>query len=146
MLFLLLISVVTGCKENSNRKEQVAENEWKELAAELEREQERNDSLVLLLQKCSLATEFPVLFPKSFDTIADPEGFIIDALRSRKDLIPKDPVLGGTMQFRQIDVITEDWVLATYEDGHIQGKSIYQYRLLPGGTLRFERVVSTGEN
>ena len=39
MLFLLLISVVTGCKENSNRKEQVAENEWKELAAELEREQ-----------------------------------------------------------------------------------------------------------
>ena len=63
-------------------------------------------------------------------------------MRKHPELIPLDPVLGGEMQFRQVKVLTEDWVLASYDDGHIQGKSIFQYKLQPDGTLQFEEIVS----
>ncbi len=50
-------------------------------------------------------------------------------------------VLGGTMEFREVKVITEDWVLAIYDDGHVQGKSIFEYKLQPDGEIEFSKLL-----
>ena len=86
--------------------------------------------------------DLPVYFKKEFDTIDDPRKFVISALQQQTEKIPLDAVLGGNMEFRQIEVLTEDWVMAIYDDGHIQGKSIYEYELQPNGKLKFTEVVS----
>lgn len=77
-----------------------------------------------------------------FDTIENPEEYIADALKKQPEIIPLDPVLGGQMAFRQVKVLTEDWVLAVYDDGHIQGKSIYDYKMQPDGTITFSHIAS----
>lgn len=74
--------------------------------------------------------------------IDKPEQYIADALRERPELIPLDPVLGGTMRFIHIKVLGSQWVVAAYEDGHITGKTLYKYELQDDGELTFTEVAS----
>lgn len=74
--------------------------------------------------------------------IANPEEFIINALRKRTDLIPLKAVLGGTMRFGNMQVLSSKWVIADYDDGHIQGKGVFKYRLKNNGELEFELMDS----
>lgn len=50
-------------------------------------------------------------------------------LLNRKDLIKHKPVLGGTMFFagEGIHILTDKWVLAEFEDGHIGGYAFLKY-------------------
>lgn len=74
--------------------------------------------------------------------IANPEEFIITSLRKRTDLIPLKAVLGGTMRFGNIQLLSSKWVIADYEDGHIQGRGIFKYKLKNNGELEFELMDS----
>lgn len=72
--------------------------------------------------------------------------FIIQELRKQTGKIPIEPVLGGKMEFRKIKVLSERWVFATYDDGHIEGKSIYEYDILPGRKVLFTELLSDFSN
>jgi hypothetical protein len=74
--------------------------------------------------------------------IKNPEEFVENALRKRTDLIPYDAVLGGTMNFGKIQLLGNKWVIADYNDGHIQGRSIYEYRIDDKKALTFKILAS----
>lgn len=60
-------------------------------------------------------------------------------LLERPDLIPADAVLGGKMFFYpdQICIINKNWVIAGFEDGHIMGMGLFEYRL-KNGTIEWK--------
>lgn len=139
-LSLLVISTL-GCK-NDNREMEERTAELDSLSAELAEQQQMRDSLQSLISNSEMAAGYPIYYGRNFDTIPNPEEYITTALKQQKDIIPLDAVLGGTMEFRQVQVITEDWVLAIYDDGHIEGKSIFEYELQEDGEIRFTEVAS----
>ena len=140
ILFLTLLSGTIGCGEERNPEPNVVEiDSLRNALAEQER---LNDSLKLIIEKEDFQESSPIYFGRAFDSVENPEEFIADGLKARPELIPMDPVLGGTMEFRQIQVLSEDWVLAIYDDGHVQGKSIFSYELTPDGQLTFQHLLS----
>ncbi|MBE0422347.1 MAG: hypothetical protein IBX66_00240 [Lutibacter sp.] len=74
--------------------------------------------------------------------ITNPEEFVENALRKRTDLIPFEAVLGGTMNFGKIQLLGNKWIIADYSDGHIQGRSIYEYRIDDEKALTFKILAS----
>ncbi|NEW78020.1 MAG: hypothetical protein GZ086_01055 [Gelidibacter sp.] len=74
--------------------------------------------------------------------ITNPEEFVENALRKKADLIPSEAVLGGTMTYGKIQLLGNRWVIADYNDGHIQGRSIYEYRLNNKKELVFKILAS----
>ena len=73
--------------------------------------------------------------------ITNPEKFVENALQKRADLIPEG-VLGGTMNYGKIQLLGNRWVIADYSDGHIQGRSIYEYRINGKNELAFKIMAS----
>lgn len=112
------------------------------LSTELENQQKLNDSLRQALETEHYANDYSLFFGKDYEDIEDPEAHVTEALQKKPDLIPLKAVLGGNMEFRKIDVISEDWVLAIYDDGHVQGKSIFAYELQKDGSVKFTEVAS----
>lgn len=103
-----------------------------------------NDSLIKISQ-----SEKNYWFDKDFNGvqftrqgIANPEEFVKNALRKRADLIPSEAVLGGTISFGKIQLLGNKWVIADYSDGHIQGRSIYEYQLNDKKELVFKVLAS----
>lgn len=137
---LLLISA-TGCQDKEREMDDT-QMQLDSLARELEQYKHTADSLKALIEKGDIAANYPIYFGKEFDSIKDPKEFIKNSLKEHPEQIPLKPVVGGTMAFREVKVLTNDWVLGIYDDGHIEGKSIYQYRLQPNGRLKFTHVTS----
>ncbi|MBZ4033331.1 hypothetical protein K6T82_01030 [Flavobacterium sp. 17A] len=74
--------------------------------------------------------------------IKDPEEFIITELKKRPELIPMKATLGGEMSFGAVQLLGSKYLIAFYEDGHIEGKSIYSYKLNDSGKVEFKLVAS----
>ena len=74
--------------------------------------------------------------------IDNPEKFIENKFRKRTDLIPIKATLGGNMKFGKIQILGEKWLIAEYDDGHIQGKSIYSYKLNSNKEIDFKILES----
>ncbi|CAM3456025.1 hypothetical protein [Flavobacterium chungbukense] len=72
--------------------------------------------------------------------IVDPEKFIKEELTKRTDLIPLQPTLGGNMSFGNIQLLGSKYLIADYGDGHVEGKSIFSYKLNDSGRLEFKLV------
>lgn len=55
-------------------------------------------------------------------------------LLKQQDLIKHKPVLGGTMFFTEsgIRILTDKWVIAEFEDGHILGYALIKYKVVNG--------------
>lgn len=55
-------------------------------------------------------------------------------LQKRTDLIKHKPVLGGTMYFpeSEIRILSDRWVMAGFEDGHILGYILLSYEVKSG--------------
>lgn len=71
----------------------------------------------------------------------EPEAKIIDDLVSRPELIPHDPVLGGTMGFYDRDdihILNDRWVIAAFEDGHVGGYMMLEYEITDDQELEWE--------
>ena len=69
--------------------------------------------------------------------LANPVEDIRNDLMNSAELIPLEGVLGGTMQFYedQIYVLTNRWVLAYVDDGHIAGYLWLEYSVDSGGEI-----------
>lgn len=141
----LLLMTVFSCKDDDKDMEKF-EQELDSLSQELTQQKEISDSLTRLLENGSMGSESIVFFGRAFDTIENPEEYISEKLRNHPEKIPLEAVVGGNMQYRQIKVLTEDWVMAVYDDGHIQGRSIFEYSLQPNGDIIFKEVASQSSN
>ncbi|WP_380754319.1 hypothetical protein [Salinimicrobium flavum] len=141
LLSLFTLLIVSSCKDEERELEN-SDASLDSLSQELERYKHQADSLQLLIENGDEAAEYPVYFGRAFDSIDNPKAFVENSLREKPDLIPLEPVVGGTMAFRQVNVLTENWVLGIYDDGHIEGKSIYSYELQPNGELKFTHITS----
>lgn len=142
----LLLVALFGCRNDKEEFENVeleSKNaEIDSLSTQLKHLEKQNDSLQQALETEFYANDYSIFFGKEWEDIEDPEAHITEALKEQKDLIPLAPVLGGTMEFRQVQVISENWVLAIYDDGHVQGKSIFAYELQENEEVEFTEVAS----
>lgn len=84
--------------------------------------QQANDTLSDHLMKKSFVARN---YPDYFDTIAEPEMFLLKRLEEHPELIPKEAVLGGTMRFISIYFINDELIVAEFEDGHVMGKQSF---------------------
>lgn len=137
----LLILGALSCQEDDRQLREM-QVKLDSVSDELRHQKELSDSLKNILEKEVEADGFSIFYGKEFEDIEDPEKFLKAELRKHSEKIPLDPVLGGTMEFRQIQILSEDWLLAVYDDGHVQGKTIYEYKLHPNGEVVFSPVVS----
>lgn len=65
-------------------------------------------------------------------------------LMQHRELIPFEGIMGGTMGFyssKDIHMLSSRWVLASFEDGHIGGHMLLEYKVDPGGRIHW-RVLS----
>lgn len=140
LIFSLLAMSIIACSEN-NQKEADAATEMKSLKETIAIQENSLDTLKMLLeeQKMELASE-KLYFGPAFDSISNPQEFIKNKLKTSTGMIPIQPVLGGTMEFRKIIILSNNWVYAMYDDGHIQGASIFTYGFGPKGQLIFKQV------
>ena len=105
------------------------------------------DVTELKIEKDSLEKELqllksrnPVVFSKDFDSLENPEVYIVEALESNSQLIPEKSVLGGTMRFVDSEILNEKFIWAAYEDGHIAGEAIFQYKLNEADSVDFKLI------
>ncbi len=137
--FLLLSR--SSCREDNRQLEKMSfEND--SLSQELAQQKDIIDSLRKKIKNDKNPELSRVYFGSEFEDIENPEEFITSELKDRPEEIPLDPVLGGTMEFRRIVLLSEEWIYAEYDDGHIMGSAIYRYTLHPKGSLTFELVTS----
>lgn len=143
-LIILTTLVLFSCTEKKKSETEPLEiNRTEELQVKV-------DSLIVVND--SLAEVLAVENPKSnywFDDlydgkellrngIAKPADFIESSLRKKPELIPIKGVLGGTMRFGNIEPLGNKWVIAYFDDGHIEGRALYKYKLKKDGELEFE--------
>jgi hypothetical protein len=70
---------------------------------------------------------------------------IVSDLMKHPELIPHKGVLGGTMGFyseQNIKVLNSKWVLAQFEDGHIGGWMLLEYKVLKSGSISWKVIDS----
>lgn len=106
------------------------------LESQLKKIKTQNDSLQLMLEDYRLPEDsnwFGDVESRAFKDmgIENPQIYLSEALRNRPSMIPIDGVLGGTMFFTDVEVLGSKWIIASYEDGHIMGRSIFTYQVNP---------------
>jgi len=76
--------------------------------------------------------------------LEDPVRQILGDLERHPELIPFPGVEGGTMRFypSQSAVLTREWAYGYFEDGHIAGRGLFEYRVGPGGRLSWKRIAA----
>jgi len=74
--------------------------------------------------------------------IKDPEKELFNDLNKQKKIIPYEGILGGTMKIYNILVINRKWVVAYFEDGHIGGKLMLQYKIKNDEKIEWELIDS----
>jgi hypothetical protein len=145
LILVLTFSIVIGC--NDEKKDGYLTEEIKRLKIE-------NDSLksVILrsrnqidLLKTQIELTENYWFDRDFDGselikkgIKNPEQYIENNLRNNQELIPLDGILGGVMHFSKIQVISKNWIIAEYDDGHIVGKSLFKFEFKDSNKLEFK--------
>lgn len=77
--------------------------------------------------------------------LKNPVADLIADLQAHPELVPYKGVLGGTMAFgfpEKIYILTEKYVLAYFEDGHIAGWILLEYGVARGGKITW-RVIDS---
>jgi len=74
----------------------------------------------------------------------DPEREILADLARHPELIPFPGVEGGTMRFYagQGRLVTGEWAYGYFEDGHVAGRGLFEFRVGPGGRITWKRITA----
>ena len=134
-VFIILIGLMFSCGKSA--EEISLSQKVDSLQSEISELKIANDTLSDHVMRKSFVTKN---FPAYFDSIAEPEEFILQRIQEKPELITKKAVLGGTMRFTQISFIEEDLLVAEFEDGHIMGKTLIRFRVNRDGELNFTQV------
>ena len=109
---------------------------------EMVREKEDHRMEPATLKRGSLLRSSDIAYLQK-NGLSDPEEELIANLMQHTELIPYDGVMGGTMGFyskKDIHILSIRWVLAAFEDGHIGGHMLLEYRVDSGGKINW-RVI-----
>ncbi len=139
LLFSLIILYSCG-NEAEREKDEIRISDLENRVDQLSIE---NDSLQKELEL--LKSRNPVVYSKDFDSLDNPEAFIIEALEKDTSLIAQEAVLGGNMYFTDTEILNERFIWAEYEDGHIQGSAIFSYRMGENGRPEFKLISEIDE-
>ena len=77
--------------------------------------------------------------------LKEPVKDIISDLKQHRELIPYEGSVGGTMNFyseSQIWILTKNWVLAYFEDGHNGGYILLEYEITNKGRIKWKTLAS----
>ena len=101
---------------------------------------QKNDSLLVKLNLLENNYWFDSFEKEKFIGIGweNPENKIENALRKRLDLIPLSAVLGGKMDFEKVQLLSNQWILASYSDGHVCGRALYEFNVNNKNQLEFK--------
>jgi hypothetical protein len=136
-LFLLpILCLILSCTNEAKREK--TNLRINNLEADLNQFKIEKDSLEKELQL--LKSRSPVVFTEDFDAIKNPETFIVESLKRNPQLIPEKSVLGGTMRFTETEILNDSFIWAGYEDGHVAGEAIFQYKLNEADSIDFKLV------
>ena len=72
------------------------------------------------------------------------ENIVIDIMR-HNELIPHKGVVGGKMGFydaKEIYILSNKWVFASFDDGHLSGKMLLEYNVSDKGTISWKVISS----
>lgn len=67
---------------------------------------------------------------------------IKDDLQQHPKYIPYDAVLGGTMRYSKIHILSPQWVFASFDDGHIAGDMLLAYEVADDAVIRWYVIAS----
>ena len=136
-IFLLpAIALLLSCTNEAEKEK--TELRIDNLEADLAELKIEKDSLEKELQL--LKSRNPVVFTKDFDSLEKLEVYIVEALERNSQLIPEKSILGGTMRFVDSEILNERFIWAAYEDGHIAGEAIFQYKLNEADSIDFKLI------
>ncbi|PIF30835.1 hypothetical protein CLU81_1286 [Flavobacterium sp. 9] len=105
-----------------------------------------NDSLSKQLKEAN--QKLSNLFEEDYDAsdlikkgIVNPASFVESEFR-KKELISLKAALGGKMAYENIQLLGSKFLIASYSDGHVDGKSIYSYKITDSNNLEFKIIGS----
>lgn len=61
--------------------------------------------------------------------LENPHETLLSDLQNKREMITYEGVLGGQMQFRNVYLLTSKWLMAEFDDGHIQGYALMEYTI-----------------
>jgi hypothetical protein len=147
LIIILFFFSIISCEKQNNDANLVVEK----LKSENSFLKQKNDSLNKELKKSILKGNY--WFDSGYGGIIlknkginNPEKYIENSLREKPELIPLEPTLGGKMTFDNIQILGEKWIIANYSDGHVQGRTIYSYKLNKNNKLEFKVLKSSTQN
>lgn len=132
-----------SCNRDSKIPSSAAELEYKEKNIVLEGQLDSLEMIHLDL-KDQITTLKSIVMDSVQPLKYKPES-IKNSFRSQKQLLSKKAVLGGNMHIVWIKILGNNWLIAQYEDGHVQGVSIYSYQGVNDSTFTF-KLLDTAEN
>ena len=142
-LVILVFAVLVGCSveaENELKSENTSLiNQVHKLNIRISSLESKLDSLTKMNQYW-----FGDYEKQSFENsgITNIESLIDSSLRAKPELIPIDAILGGTMSFGQIQLLSSNWLVAEYDDGHIMGRALYSFEMDENNKVNFELITS----
>jgi len=74
--------------------------------------------------------------------LPNPASQLRDSLAAHRELIPYDGVLGGTMSFDEILLLKPPFAFAQFDDGHIDGAMLLEYKVVGPSRVRWKRLWS----
>jgi hypothetical protein len=69
---------------------------------------------------------------------------ILADLARHPELIPFPGVEGGTMRFHapQCRIVAPGWAYGYFEDGHVSGRGVFEYKVGRSGEIRWTRIAA----
>ncbi len=141
ILAILPLLFIVGCKQ-ADRTE-ILQTKVDSLQTKVDSLQFKNDSLSQGVRTTQPESNYWFNADYDGDVLVDsgipnPAEFVETEFRKRTDLIPTKAVMGGTMRFGTVQLLSREWLIADFDDGHIQGRALYSYKLNDTGQLEFK--------
>jgi len=136
ILLLPVLALLMSCTNEAENGKAMLKLD--SLEADLDQLKIKNDSLEKELRL--LKSRSPVTFSEAFDTLDNPETFIVESLERNTQIIPEKSVLGGRMRFVDSEILNQRFIWAAYEDGHMGGEAIFEYKLNHADSISFNLV------
>lgn len=144
---IILVSVffsILSCAEVEKNKN-LSSTEIDSLNITIEKLRNENSSLRKDLMDKSAETNY--WYANDFEGrklmdqgIINPSEYIADQLKDQPEIIPMKAVLGGKMHFLNVQILGREWIIADYEDGHVLGKALFQYKVNKDGKVDFKLI------
>lgn len=144
---IILVSVffsILSCAEVEKNKN-LSSTEIDSLNITIEKLRNENSSLRKDLMEKSAETNY--WYANDFEGrklmdqgIINPSEYIADQLKDQPEIIPMKAVLGGKMHFLNVQILGREWIIADYEDGHVLGKALFQYKVNKDGKVDFKLI------